>query len=269
MILDNITFIVKTFKRYNCLDKFLTSCYQFFPDAQVYIADDNDDKEYNQYFYRCFPKAKVFRMPFDSGLSAGRNLLIDRSKRPFIFLLDDDFIFTEKTRLDKFADIMNSDKKIGIVGGVCVESGQETHYEHWLELKGGILRHTPDGDKWETRAGVRCKQTGCVLNFSLIRRNLFRDVKWDDDLKIVEHSDFFLQLNKYKNKWKIYFTPEVSIIHLKVRDEDYSKYRMRWQMFFTIFFKKWGIHKLVDMNGHTLELLENDTIKKGYEPPKN
>jgi len=267
MNINNIDFIVKTFKRYGCLEKFLDSCYKFFPEANVLIADDNDDKEFNPYFYRLYPQAKVYRMPFDSGLSAGRNLLVDKSKRPFIFLLDDDFIFTENTRLDKFSDIMNSDKNIGVVGGICMENGTEVHYEHYLKLKGATLVHSPDGNHWEQRAGIKCKKTGCVLNFALMRKKMFNDVRWDDCQKIVEHTDFYLQLNSFK-KWKVYFTPEVSIIHERIRDGEYKQYRMRWEQFFISFFRKWGIRKSIDVNGHTLLLTENGQLQKGYEPPR-
>lgn len=260
-MLNQIDFIIKTFKRYECLNELLKSIKKFYPEAHIIVADDNSDAEFNLSFYRKWKNVEVVRLPFDSGLSAGRNAMVKYSKRPYILLLDDDFIFTKETDIDKFYKVMTSDKEIGVVGGCCLEAGQEVHYELIFELKNGVLTQNTDGNKWTERQGIKCKRTGCVLNFALFNKELFNCVQWDEKLKIVEHSDFYLQLQKYPF-WKIYYTPEVKIIHKKVREASYKKWRLRTIEFLTKFFNKWGIKYQVDINGHYTAVRGNQIIKK-------
>ena len=165
-ITKEITFIIKTFKRYECLDNLLRSIKRFYPTAKVLIADDNHEYEYDCKLYLKWKKRldlEVIRLPFDSGLSAGRNAMVDKAKNPFILLLDDDFVFTEQTDINKFYKILKSDKEIGIVGGSCIEGDKEVHYECNLDFNNGVLKQVSDGDKWKLVDGVKAKKLNAFL----------------------------------------------------------------------------------------------------------
>lgn len=185
--IDDVDFIIKTFHRYDALKVLLDSIYYYYPTATITVLDDSeiiDDK-----FYDNYRGVKLIKTKFDIGLSEGRNRLIKATKKKYVLLLDDDFEFTIATDISKFIDIIESDRKIGVVGGMCTEQGQEIHYEHNVVLgKDKILRLLPDKNKWQKIKGIKCRKTGCVLNFGLFRRELFKDILWDKDLKVAEHS---------------------------------------------------------------------------------
>ena len=112
-ILEKTDFIIKTFKRYDCLNKLLKSIRKFYPKASIIIADDNSENEFDTEFYRKWKKIldiKLIKLPFDSGVSAGRNKMVESSKKPYILLLDDDLVFTSKTKIEKFYKILTSDR---------------------------------------------------------------------------------------------------------------------------------------------------------------
>lgn len=252
-MINKISFIVKTFKRYQCLEQLLKSLYSFYPEAEVIVADDNE--KINRKFYKKWNKVKLVELPFDSGLSIGRNEAIKASDREFIMLLDDDFIFTEKTDIEKLYKVINYSKEIGVVGGCCLEFGREVHYEHKFCYSNGILRHLPDGDLWKRAEKVKFKYTECVLNFALFRREVFNDIQWDNDLKLAEHLDFYL---RFKNtNWKVAYTPQVKVIHQKVRDKDYRVWRARGREFSIMMFKKNKIKKMITLSGTVSEIRAN------------
>lgn len=251
--MKDITFGIKTFQRYDSLRDLFKSIEYYYPKAKIIVADDSE--KIDTLFYVAWKKKldiTLLKMPFDSGLSAGRNLMVEHCKTDYFLLLDDDFVFTEETKIEKFYEIIKSNKKIGLVGGLCLESGREIHYEHKLEIKDGILYQQYDGDNWEEINGIQAKKTGCVLNFGLFRTALFKDIKWDNNLKLSEHTDYFLRFPK---KWLIYYTPEVRVIHAKNRlDIDYAKYRRRGTYYSTLMFKKHKIKKQISITGSVTEL---------------
>lgn len=270
---DNVSFIIKTLKRPACLEKLLFSIVKDYPRAKITIADD--DIKFNKQYYKDLwerlmakglkNKPTAYNRPFDSGLSACRNFLIDNTDGDYILLLDDDFIFTEKTRIMKMKEILENNPKIGIVGGTVKNDEQETHFECVLEKEGDTLYQRPDGDDWKDCKGIPYKLTGCVLNFAMMRRKIFNDIRWDDKIKIKgEHTDFYLRLKD--TKWKVAFCPEVSIRHEHISTGEYREMRMR-DDFFLMMMQKHGLTKYTYLNGRTFEVKDGKMINYKQEKP--
>lgn len=262
--LSKITFIIKTFKRYSHLKELLISIRKFYPDNKVIISDDNKPSEFKHLFYQRWKNRlniELIRLPFNSGLSMGRNKMVELVKTPYTLLLEDDFVFTEETDISKFKTLIESEPKVGVVGGMCLEGRFkiEQHYEFIPELKNGVLIHKFDGDNYFEVKGIKAKQTGCVLNFGLFKTQLLKEIKWDDELKLSEHLDFYLRLNK--TDWKILYTPQVKIIHNRGGEGDYREYRQMSKIFQIKMYKKNKINKIISINGLVGELI-GDTIKR-------
>jgi hypothetical protein len=63
-----------------------------------------------------------------------------------------------------------------------------------------------------------------VTNFFLAKKELFNDIKWDNELRLVEHSDYFIRLKT--TKWKVLFTPDIQIDHHNENNsKEYEEYR--------------------------------------------
>ena len=90
------------------------------------------------------------------------------------------------------------------------------------------------------------------LNFGLFKKDCGR---WDPDLKIAEHTDFYLRF-----KGSVVYTPMVSIIHTKERDSNYLQYRNRKE-FYAMFMRKNGLTKVFNrdratvLNGNSLKTI--------------
>ena len=238
-MVDDVTIMIKTFQRPDCLERCVKSIRKFYPDIQISIADDSlvpQDAVYHNMI--------IYPLPFDVGLSAGRNFLLDKVQTPYILIVDDDFVFTKETDLHKMKELLISDKLDILAGSVKIvpNSNKITKYEHLLKLERGKLYYVKK-HKGLTKSGL--KMYDVVLNFFMAKTDSIKKVRWDDDLKIVEHTDFFLRAKKHN--LKIAHCPDIVINHYKNNKErpDYDKYRYRHLHFEKIFKDKHKINEIV------------------------
>lgn len=233
---SDFTFIVKSFERPDALAKLIASLRKYYPKERVIVADDSKDMvpPYS-------PEYHTIRMPFDSGLSAGRNAALAQVKTPYFILLDDDFIFTPRTRVQKLVSIA---ERCGhdIVGGGVIEKGELRRYEGSLVRRGDTLHYIPEF-KSNHADHMTCDM---VLNFFAGKTSSVKKIGWDPDLKLAEHTDFFWRA---KGILSVAYCPGVKIMHTKERNPAYTVYRQRGKEMFKIFMRKNGLKKTINFNG--------------------
>ncbi|XP_033077404.1 beta-1,4 N-acetylgalactosaminyltransferase 1 isoform X3 [Trachypithecus francoisi] len=232
-----VTIATKTFLRYDRLRALITSIRRFYPTVTVIIADDSDKPErvsgpYVEHYLMPFGKllairkhSKVWRRiqaekgrgrerkvaeghvlflqppqphtPFRQGWFAGRNLAVSQVTTKYVLWVDDDFVFTARTRLERLVDVLER-TPLDLVGGAVREiSGFATTYRQLLSVEPGA----PDlGNCLRQRRGFHhelvgfpgCVVTDGVVNFFLARTDKVREVGFDPRLSRVAHLEFFL-----------------------------------------------------------------------------
>ncbi len=212
----SVDFAVTTFLRPRALLRLLRSIRRSYPRVLVTIADDGDLRKATDRASRSCcrlidadPRIVLHTLPFDSGPSEARNLLIARTRAPYILLLDDDCCFTEQTRVETLLRVLQRDETIGVVGGGCihVSEGRRTpgRFAGTLEIRDGELIHTPGA--WHD---PKRKLRDIVCPFAMFRRNVFRDVRWEGDPGGYYY-DFFVQLKQAN--WNVCQEDSVLIDH--------------------------------------------------------
>ena len=230
--MEDITFLIKTFERPKHLNKLIESILEFYPEVPIIVVDDSKvpvirkDVEYHT-------------MPYDSGVVAGRNLLMKKCKTKYFSLLDDDFVFTEETKIEILLDILKRNKLDIMAGGVR-ESGNLIDYYGTLEREDDTVYYRRDViDKGEYSKAD-------IVPFFFVGTG---DLKGDPYFKTTEHFDFFYSL---KGKKEIGFTKEVIVNHERESFPSGEKYRhKRWDRrkeFLTYMLEKHNIKKLVSFN---------------------
>ncbi|XP_057277330.1 beta-1,4 N-acetylgalactosaminyltransferase 1-like, partial [Pezoporus wallicus] len=96
-----VTIATKTFLRYEKLRGLLSSIRRFYPGVTVVVADDSPRPE-----PLSGPHLEHYVMPFGKGWFAGRNLAVSQVTTKYVLWVDDDFIFTPRTRLEKLVDVL-------------------------------------------------------------------------------------------------------------------------------------------------------------------
>lgn len=231
--LTHVCVMVKTFLR----DGYLLTCVRGIqnnmPGAKIVIVDDGAENKFKISWYsqlRTQGHATSW-MPFDSGFGAKSNEALKFCDRKYVLIASDDFEFTPETRIgvENMIHVMETDPDVG----VCSGRVNNQPYEALLAVNGSVVTETAGYSTpvLVTRTGVEYRLTDLTVNFSLIRKDVFKQVHWDDEVKIGggEHGAFFMDVKK--SGWKVAWLPNVTIHEVKGptdwQDWRYPEYRRR------------------------------------------
>ncbi|XP_048470366.1 beta-1,4 N-acetylgalactosaminyltransferase 2-like [Rhincodon typus] len=182
-----VTITTKTFLRYHKLRILIDSIRRFYPNMTIIIADDSeipekiDGSHIEQYF-----------MPFAKGWFAGRNLAASQVTTKYLLWVDEDFLFTEHTKLEKLVEVLEN-TNLDVVGG-SVDRNQ-FHFRLWYEngnLDDGECLFSKTGGFHGLDGFPNCVITSGVVNFFLARTSKILSVGFDPRLARVAHSEFFI-----------------------------------------------------------------------------
>lgn len=235
----DVTFGITTFERPVLLSNLVRSILRYYPLARIVVADNGRQRAN-------LPDSVIrLNLPFDCGLSRARNALVDTLRTKYLLILEDDFLFTEETRIEPLVDVLNCDSEIGAVGGALrtmhgrvaayaldIEVFRDTMYVREATHR---LRFTP--------LGTQYRLCDMIWNFALFRREMLRDHRWNDRLKVGEHCPYFHQV-KLAAKWRVGACTESRIFHVpERRQKGYLKYRRRAEGMFRSYLAEHGIKK--------------------------
>lgn len=235
---------IKTFMRPALLLRNVNLIKENLPNTRIYIADDSKLEDMDEIFYENMEKEGhvIIRLPFDSGISRGRNAIVERVKEPFILMCDDDFEITLDNNALEMVKILEKRFDIGLITGQLKIASIPTGYEYNLQIVDRTIHKLPLESEWEEVDGYKIRQTDLGLNFFVARTEMFKDVKWDTGHLIsTEHLDFFLSIKE--TKWKVYYCPELKSNHnhnVVQSGEEYQKYRNR-KFHWKYFANKWRV----------------------------
>lgn len=235
---EEVTLIIKTFKRPTCLARLIKSVRKRYLDMHILIADDSElhrmtVEEFNDHGFG--HAIKYWKLPFYVGAGAGRNFLLSKVETPYFILCDDDFIFIDETVLENFYKLITTEK-MDVVGGFVIGHS----YNIQAEYDNGMLILNKDVPVAEIN-GI--KYYDIIMNFFIAKTQLMRNVGWMPELKTVSHIDIFLNL-KERGNVKVAFTNNVIIDHKHETENDYSKYRRDIYKYYDILKGRFGIEDI-------------------------
>lgn len=225
-LLADVDIVVKTFMRQTSLRRLVASIEKHYPGSPIHIADDSElDQDTRSYYAGLSMRGHgVITLPYNVGVSVGRNALVDSTRRPYVLILDDDFVFIESTNIEVLREVLDSDPSLGVAAGTVLDNGSDvSRYEYNVRMRSGILHYFPADGPSVSIGGHHCHSAEVVHNFALFRRTVFDTVRWDEHLKMLEHSDFFLRLKR--SPWRVVHVPEVKIAHFHDSPPGYADFR--------------------------------------------
>jgi len=238
---DDLTFCVTAFERPAALTKLLSSVRARYPETRIIVADQSFSPA------RTRSDVEDLTVDFDIGVAAARNLLLDRVETPFVMFLDDDFVFTRDTRVEELRQVLIDHSDVDIAAGMVLSrGGREGHYEGLLEVDAdGVLRY---------RKGNRGHVDGMPIvdiayNFFAARTERIREIRWDPELKLAEHSEFFYRA---KGRLKVVYRQTVKVAHPESVTPVYIDFRARGIDYARLFLRKHGLTAAVGFKGEEL-----------------
>lgn len=187
-MIHDFTFMIKTLLRPEALGRLLPTLRAFYPDTPVMIADDSPDP---------YPEVakgfdcEYFTYPYDIGIGHCYNDMLDKIKTPGVVLLDDDFIFSKQTEVEKLWAWVASGL-YDLVGGRVWNTTRR-------DFQGFVGFFYSDGENITSLKKVpqdkvrTIKQVDITMNFWAASTESLRRVRWNEELKVCRHEDFFLR----------------------------------------------------------------------------
>ncbi|MFA5091708.1 MAG: glycosyltransferase [Candidatus Paceibacterota bacterium] len=212
----------------------------------------------------------VTLMPFDSGLCAGRNLIVTNIATPYVLVGDDDFSYDESAGVERMLAFLDAHPDIDLIGGRVIENGTLRNYQGFLDMSDPthFRISSLDLDHAEYRSdgdGLRWTPCDITFNFFLARTDVVRAIQWDPLIKVAyEHSSFFFDMKKAGKT--VAFTPDCVVVH-KPQDvhmqpsdrTEYLHYRSR-KSDKRRFFERFNVSAVTDMRGR-LDTPPEETVR--------
>jgi len=212
-VIDRVTFGITSFNRSSLLRRLLDSIDSHYPDADICIAENGLPGFWDKTLETRDDNKRIFLLPFDAGCSAARNVLAKRCTTEYLLYLEEDFVFTDKTKLQPLIHILDKDSNVGVAGGYVDPGNRPAPIE---------TRHI-DGIDYYTAKTLRM--------FVLCRRECLQDHPFQELLKTGEHGIWTSEIYE-SGKWQMAFTDCTSISHEpSVGDTRYRAFRGRAEQF--------------------------------------
>jgi GT2 family glycosyltransferase len=284
----NICILIKTFERKGSLIRLLRSLENAGCRLSILIADDSRCP-YKKEILGRFPALDIhyYTLPFDSGLSAGRNALLEKAKTPFFLLFDDDFAWHKTTDLAAALKIME-EQRLDIGGGtfqnllsattikrlahILLTPAMAWRYFNQIPLEsahiGNFLIENKDCtltiSNKQPEGSLFCP-CDLVNNFFIGRTASIQKIGgWDETLKVGEHEDFFLRTKL--DGLRTAFLPGFIIKHYPVSGKNYLAFRERAVAFKTQFIQKSGFTSYREVNTDDGSIIFDYAVKRIKEP---
>ena len=256
---DNIAIGIKTFLREENFFRAVQAIRENFPyPYRLYIADDGylSPEKKGRYNELEGQEHKIMQLPFNVGISAGRNQIIKNAKEDYVLIMDDDIRIDSPKSIKNMKKVLDAEDDLGVVAGTLFQEingkpfGNDNYTHRGLTFtfdRSLLIRDTSHCPIKEVD-GIKYCYADQVVNFFLAKRDIFEEVKWDNRIKVEwEHIDFFLSLKK--TSWKVAVCLDAKATHLYDRERDLEYNQHRRSGSFHYFSQKHNITKIVNRWG--------------------
>lgn len=208
------------------------------PNVRILLGNDGPTILAKELFIRDDPYTEEIRLPSDSGISYGRNAMVNLTTTKYFLLLDDDHVFDDTTKLETIVSAIQTDN-FNIVGLRVRNLPGIEEYERIGIL---IPRYVAIIQKFEGKDLTLCvwnENNGpsvygithpipvdVLHNAFLASTDILRAHPWRNELKVNEHMTFFLDA-KYANL-SVGYLPSV-FVHHRARDYSNCYYHVRFR----------------------------------------
>lgn len=245
----DITIVIKTFERPQSLRALLESINVFYPELPVIVVDDSRQALPRTGFDS---RVRYVHTEFDIGLSEGRNRGVALADTEFVFVMDDDFIFTPQSRLEWLKQPL-VEAGFSIAGSRMINFGREEVVFHGsFELQGRSLRLV--------RERAKGQQGGFPVfdfchNVLMAPTDFLRAHPWSPELKLQEHWDFFYRIAQ-AGAGAVTARLDTSFDHYPIRCSGYRRFRFRATDYLEMARKKHGLADVLHVDSARMELLK-------------
>lgn len=188
---EKVTFVYKSFERQSMARRLYRNIQRYYPGVRVVIADDSKVP-----LELSGPGLTVVHLPFNSGLSKGLNAALAQVQTPYVVRMDDDELLTPFSNFHGQLEFLMAHPEVDLVGVMPRNLPLEGKWKqeakkYYAEAMGHAFKplKIPHGT-W-----IDCDHVvlGKVPNIFLVRTEAYRSVGYDDNIRMIDHQDFFFR----------------------------------------------------------------------------
>lgn len=180
----------------------------------------------------------VISQEYDIGISESRNQLVEYANKlgfKYVIISADSIQFTEKYDFSKHINKMKLLKDLGIIGFHL--NGSLGNWYAKLDLIPNLHFKLTESKEYDDEY----LKVDIVKNFFIAKIEALLACKWDKELALAEHEDFFYRFKS--TGFKVYYYSKLSANHESPKEGEYSDLRSRcYNKFKKILMKKYGLH---------------------------
>lgn len=252
----DLTLLVKTFMRPECLDNFLNSIAEYQSEWNLKFADvvivDDSDEEYNEKNVDVINKYQDVNITYKHyefnslGLSKGRNIGLELIKTEYFVYCDDDFLLDKNCGLKYVLDMAknnNLDVLAGYYKNLRSLDSNKIKNLNWI----GFIQENDEFDVCTIYENLFPEFLKCdiVQNFYIGKTESIKKVGYPEDIHTNEHNLVFLRFKQ--NGLKVYSTSKLYVRHLHLKKEN-KKYKTNRSRFFEKQMSKPVVGQLITEN---------------------
>ena len=237
---NRLTIGIKTFCRPKTLEENL---YTIFNKNKIrypiIIADDSllkykkeNIKIINKYKKNFRANIQIIDLKVDSGLSKGRNEIVNKCNTEYIMILDDSRSFTSDLDINKMIRFLDENEEYHLFCGVITQRGGIHSKYAFIFNSYKLINNITHIDvaspkKIDNKLFKSLEETNIGVNVFIARNKCLKLSPWNNKLKVGEHEEFFF--NFYKKGYKCVISSDCNFIQLinRTYPEDLNKYRLR------------------------------------------
>ncbi len=212
--ISNLTIIIKTFERHYAVTRLVKSIKRRYRQANILVVNDSKNP-------KKLDGVDNLIMPYDTGISVGRNAALEHINTRYFLLLDDDFVFSRRQKLGFLISQMEEHDSIDILGGryidlpfYIIHDFQDVPVPSPAEPKTPLNRMLGEN-----------RVVDKVQNYFIARTESVLRVRWNDDFKVLEHTEFF---TRARGRITTAYRDDMLILHAKTPfDIAYHRHRFR------------------------------------------
>jgi GT2 family glycosyltransferase len=189
-----------------------------------------------------------FDFGFDTTLAKTKNCMIAYGNGDYILHFDDDFIISEKIKLDEVIDFMEKNNA-DIVGIKVVSKKVVSPFIYEAKIYPDKIDFVEPTSEWIDHNGMKFRKVDIVPNCWIAKRKAFTEkgLWFDERYSFGDglHPDFFLEAKKLG--LNVFYTPDSEVYHLKhdiEMPDYYKKKRFRHFPNHDKLLKKWKIKSI-------------------------
>jgi GT2 family glycosyltransferase len=198
----------------DCLGTLLN---QNYPNFEVIMADNGSTDGSVEYVKKKFPSVRIVENEKNLGFSGGVNSGIRVAKGEYVVILNNDMIFYRKDFISELVKAAESDKSIGIVGGMWLDAREPKKiqnvegtklkgvldYIYWF---GGKNEHEEDHGQYKELIDVE------AVN-GLIKREVFDRIGLYDEGFFFSYEEFDFCWRAKEAGYRIVINPKAKMWH--------------------------------------------------------